>query len=688
MSIGQRKIARVLFDEYHSESWTASLERAREIHPERPAYSSCQAAADALAARDFIVTRNTDRALRTDVLMDNDVLVLMHPCDRRWERTVSPNSPGLSGEELGDVLQFVRDGGGLLVVTEYEHDKYGDNLNELLAPCGLCIENTTVFDARACLHGNPAWFFADVAGGDPALLHEVARVCFYQGGSCTAKPPARLALTASPLASPASAGLIGLSSLGEGRVAVVTDSLLFGDERIHDYDHRQLWLNLVYWCAAPAFRVSRVEALHTGASHSPIWAALKSAVGALQALQEPDGSIPQALTGRAAAIVDRISAGVHEVASVFPHQADYFTALLQDLNAWRAQDCPRPDFAASLAAFQPQRARVDGCETLVLFPMYTPNHSLDTRFETLIMRVLWPEWLAALERTRFRNEKFVPAQLVDYSEGYRGDCAVLFPETVSATGNAVNQFATLFCDREAARMQRDVRRAAAIVQLRLHPQLECFLNAAPLIQDAYALWDLVHDRSHSLGELPFDPFMIRKRAPFWAYALEELRVDLRTFEEADRLAQEGFKFAVYVTWAILLDRILRFPITGQRRRNYDALAGQFLFAWLHDRDVLIWQDNRLTVRWGMLQEGVSALRAELAQLYKHGADWSPMNFWLAAHDLIAGHVRPNVASRWKKDARAVIDESDTGKWITMVHDDEFPLGRFHGNLAGAMARET
>ena len=54
--------------------------------------------------------------------------------------------------------------------------------------------------------------------------------------------------------------------------------------------------------------------------------------------------------------------------------------------------------------------------------------------------------------------------------------------------------------------------------------------------DTYALWDLIHDKSHSVGELPFDPFMIRQRAPFWMYGLEELRVDLRAFCEATRLA--------------------------------------------------------------------------------------------------------------------------------------------------------
>ena len=76
------------------------------------------------------------------------------------------------------------------------------------------------------------------------------------------------------------------------------------------------------------------------------------------------------------------------------------------------------------------------------------------------------------------------------------------------------------------------------------------------------LWDLIHDRTHSHGDLPFDPFMIRQRLPYWMYSLEELRCDLTTFGEAVELEREGFAFARNVQYAILFDRLLRFPITG------------------------------------------------------------------------------------------------------------------------------
>ena len=46
------------------------------------------------------------------------------------------------------------------------------------------------------------------------------------------------------------------------------------------------------------------------------------------------------------------------------------------------------------------------------------------------------------------------------------------------------------------------------------------------------MWDLIHDRTHMRGDLPFDPFMIKQRMPFFLYSLEELRCDLTAFRES------------------------------------------------------------------------------------------------------------------------------------------------------------
>ena len=685
MNIEQRKTVRVLFDEWHSESWSCSWPRAAEIQPADPAGASYQRAADALAIRDFSIERNVARPLSTDTLEGIDVLVLPHPCDPRWERTTSTNSPALNAEEVDAVLKWIRGGGGLLVITEYEHDKYGDNLNELLAPAGIRIENGKVFDRAACEHGNPEWFLARPKEGSP-LGHLAEQACFYRAGWCVVERDAEIAWRAAPSAFPAEAGVIAYGRIGNGRVIAVMDSVLFGDERLAEHDHEQVWLNLMYWLAAarqPRERTASRGCLEAVAIEEKV-KPLIDTMNALRVLEAADGAVQQENHNAARPLVIRAREILASRRADFPHESDYFSAVDADLEGWVRGDFQRPDFTASLAAFAPQENRRDGLLTLAVFPMYTPNASSDTRFEAILYRTPWPDWLAQLESRRFQNSKFVPGHLVDYTDGYRSECAVLFPETVAVSGRATNQFATIFCDREAERLQRTALNAAKAVRLDLHPELEFWLSSRELVEDTLALWDLIHDTSHSTGELPFDPFMIRQRAPFWMYGLEELRVDLRSYGEALRLGGDTktlFPFARYVTYAIVLDRIFRFPITGKRVRNYDALGGQLLFAFLHQRDVVIWSDNRLSIRWEELDSAIGALRDELRTLYKLGSDCSKVTFWIAAHDLISRCVRPNVASKWKTDTRAITDESEPKRWIDLVHPDEFPLGTFHNNLS-------
>jgi hypothetical protein len=117
MNPAPRKFVRFLADEFHSESWSLSAERAAEFGSDDPQSSSYSRAADLLAGRDFEVLRNRDFPLTEKLLAGADVLALLHPCDPRWERTTSSGPPALAPEEISAVLAWVRAGGSLLVVT-------------------------------------------------------------------------------------------------------------------------------------------------------------------------------------------------------------------------------------------------------------------------------------------------------------------------------------------------------------------------------------------------------------------------------------------------------------------------------------------------------------------------------------------------------------------------------------------
>ena len=680
----QPTFARVLFDEAHGEAWSISAESAARMRPEHPAAASYAVAARELGARDFAVAAHEAGPLTGEVLAEADVLVIAHPSEPEWEGTLG-GSPVLSADEIAAVERFVDGGGGLLVLAETEEKKYGANLDELLAPFGLSVRNTTVFD-YAGSPAAPTWVPGVAAGrADAALLHRVRDVRFYRAGSL-AVPPGAEVLCAGPEAAPAGAALLGAVSHGRGRVVVAADSDIFGDDFLHRLDHLQLWLNTFYWLALPAFR-GAAPAIVSDAASDPAWARLKQAADGLQLLQGPRGDVDRAAADPAAAraLVETMTAAVRELAPRFPHQAAYVESLVGDLEQWAGSGFGRPDFAASLEAFRPERERRDGVEHLAVFPLYTPNGSPDTRFEALLVRTPWPTFVAELERTEFDNDKFVPVQLVDNTRGYDSECAVLFPETVSVAERASNNFGGIFCDRESARFRRSVAAAAEELRLDLPPAAAALVASPELSLETYILWDLIHDRWHSHGELPFDPFMIRQRLPYWMYALEELRVDLATYGSAAELDERGFHFARYVQYAILFDRILRFPITGSRVRNYDGLGGQFLFAFLHRRGAVTWRDNRLSVEWDGVGDTVAELRGLLDDLYRRGIDMSKVSYWAAAHDLISESVEPNVASQWRRETRVVSDEADPRAWVDRVLPDEFPLSTFYLQLQKKLA---
>jgi hypothetical protein len=244
----------------------------------------------------------------------------------------------------------------------------------------------------------------------------------------------------------------------------------------------------------------------------------------------------------------------------------------------------------------------------------------------------------------------------------------------------VNHFGGIFCDREAARFRDRVGRATGLLGLSVPPDAAALLGSERLSIDAYMLWDLIHDRAHSHGDLPFDPFMIRQRMPYWMYSLEELRCDLTAFSQAVELESGDFEFARNVQYAILFDRLFRFPITGSRVRNYDGLGGQLLFAYLHRHGLVHWTDNRLTIEWERVADGVIALREAVEELYRAGIDRSKVAHWIAAHEMVSTYVPATGASKWIAGQRPLEDESDPMQWLDLVADDEFPLSIFYTSL--------
>jgi hypothetical protein len=672
----------VLFDEAHCEAWTINPELARAMQPAHPGDSSYALAAELLRGRGFTVGALSEGALADGALNDVDLLVIAHPSEPKWERTTGLGSPRFTGEELEAIENFVRGGGGLIVLGETEQDKYGNNVNELLERFEIRLRNDTVQDYERSVDA-PSWVLADLSshrrgrGGD--VLARVTDICFYRATTIETSNGAVTLASTSPSASTPGEALLVTTEAGNGRVVVLADSDLFGDDCIESFDHIALWENLAFWAGRPG-RSSTVGRGAEPVSRLPEWAALKDATNELALLQAPDGALAD---GQAAPdlVLERVLAALEQLSGEFP----YLNAAADDLRGWRAGGYGKPDFTAALEAFRPELGREDGRLHLAFFPMYKQNGSRDTCFEAVLMRVPWPEWIAELEASKFDNAKFVPVELVDATRGYDSECAVLFPEMVATAERPVNNFGAIFCDRESARLRRVAGAACDLLNVNLPPDAAAMLASPGISQQAYILWDLIHDRAHSHGELPFDPFMIRQRSPYWMYSLEELRCDLSAFNSAVELEAAGVRFARNVQYAILLDRLLRFPITGGRVRNYDGLGGQLLFAYLRRAGVLRWEDNQLTVDWSDVAQAVGGLRGEIEDLYRMGIDRTKLQHWTAAHDLIAQYVAPAGGSKWVAGVRDFAELEDPRRYCDEVLPDEFPLSIFYTALKAKLA---
>ena len=292
-----RPLARVLVDESHRQAWSTRPEMAARMNPVNPADASYAYAAEALRRSGLAVSVHDEHPIDAAELADIDVLVIPHAADDAWERTTGTGYPRLSVPELKAIERFVAAGGGLVVLAETEQAKYGNNFAELAASFGIEIESSTVQDPTHSFNDVPTWVLADlVRGARHDLTARVSQACFYRAGTLLAmSPDAPIEVVArtSVDADPAGAALLMTSTATGGRVVVVADSDLFGDDSITALDHEQLWLNIVTWAAGGRAAHARSDAAsaESWTASDPTWARLAAAVESLRQMQAKDGSI-------------------------------------------------------------------------------------------------------------------------------------------------------------------------------------------------------------------------------------------------------------------------------------------------------------------------------------------------------------------------------------------------------------
>ena len=647
------KTARVLFDEAHSEAWTIDPERrASEMQPAHPADSS-------LARRPRPRSPSaTSRSPRTRAgpprrqprSRGADVLVIAHPSDPRWEATTGAGSPRPRRRRRSRRSSAgSTDGGGLIVLGETEQEKYGNNLNELLARFGIEIETrpcrTTSTTAR-----RPSWVLAELDRPERAPPGEPTRSPRVETRRASTGRHARdskrrprdrphLLLRELP-----GAPLAAVTEHGAGRVAVLADSDLFGDDCIGELDHEALWLNLAYWAAGARVRRRRRRRAAARSPPIPTGCGCKTAVEELRLRQEPDGSVDTAAED---------ASGCASWSRRSPAPRSALKPALPPPGRVHRRARRRPRRLGRLRLRQARlrplrrgvparaRARATGSSTSSSSPCTSrtrsPRHLLRGAARP---RSRGPSGSQSSKRRATTTPSSCRSSSLDYTAGYDSECAVLFPETFS--------YAERPPRTTSARSSATARRSASAASAPPQPR-PCTSTCRPtpprssprpeLSRDAYILWDLVHDRTHMRGDLPFDPFMIRQRSPYWMYSLEELRCDLTAFGEAVKLERGGLRVRPPRAVRDPLRPPVPLPAHRQPRPQLRRPRRPAPLRLPPPRGLRALDRQPAGDRVGRASPRASSeLRERVQELYHSGIDRSKLGQWTAAHDLVAEYV--------------------------------------------------
>ena len=245
-------MARILIDQAHNQAWALDADDAKRMNPTNPADASYGKLASSLESSGHTIVSHQTGLIDSAALSEVDLLIIPHASADEWEKTLGNGSPILAETELAAIEKFVASGGGLLILGETEQPKYGNNFNQLSELFGITIANATVQDPEKCFKDVATWIRPEFHRHvESDFSYRVDGICLYRTGVLEASPTSdsEVIMRSSETASPANAPLGIAAKHHSGRVAVLADSDLFGDDSIEDLDNRQFLLNITGWLA-------------------------------------------------------------------------------------------------------------------------------------------------------------------------------------------------------------------------------------------------------------------------------------------------------------------------------------------------------------------------------------------------------------------------------------------------------
>jgi hypothetical protein len=249
---GVPKPGRVVIDDSHSFEWEQAARRLdTEFFGDFSTYSFSTMAEHLSRSMDVSVTVTRERLL--DAVARCDVLVLKTP------------QIDYSSEEVSAIQEFVRSGGGLIVIGDHTN-LFGMNtrLNEVLAGMDLLLRDDSV---RSTENDYFVTASPPVFGRHPAT-GSIDPLMFMTGCSVWARNPSHIVLWARASASDAAdyinnsnfptwsndpgrpsgnVGVVAARPWGKGRVVVLTDGTPFSSFDYYKRNHSEAMAALVNW---------------------------------------------------------------------------------------------------------------------------------------------------------------------------------------------------------------------------------------------------------------------------------------------------------------------------------------------------------------------------------------------------------------------------------------------------------
>ncbi|HEX6864305.1 MAG TPA: TauD/TfdA family dioxygenase [Thermoanaerobaculia bacterium] len=244
---------KVVYDESHNQTWTIDPSLAVSLSlrtNEAPRYYSYAHVAELIRSRfQSECVRLSQGPFTDEVLSGVDLLILNHFCSSSHKHLGVGGEGILLPEEIAAVGRAVEQGMGLLVLGDFEIDTWGSNVNEVLAPFGLKLNNDTATVQVATARWQERLAVFEVAGfPEHPVTQGVHKVSYCSG--CTIS---LLDERAKPLIATADgAVLMAASDVGSGRVIAVGDSDLFAEPFLGYNDNTLLLVRTLEWLGKTA----------------------------------------------------------------------------------------------------------------------------------------------------------------------------------------------------------------------------------------------------------------------------------------------------------------------------------------------------------------------------------------------------------------------------------------------------